>query len=268
MALPYISIIDIIKIKRNAYARGTENKSCYVLTCRTEGEGLFFYSNETLSVKRGDILYIPLGSSYFQKCDRETIVCFHLNVSGQISSKFEAFSPADRERICALFLRAEELWRHKPPNYELLCMSILYEILSNTGLSAEDRYRGSSEILKPAMAYLDAHLCNAELSLEEMCARAHISRTYLNQLFRRIYGQTPISYVNERRIERARQLLSSGDCSTEEVAALCGFRDVKYFYVVFKKLCGMTTKEYKRQSADKISREALDRSAHKCYNVR
>ena len=257
MALPYISIIDIIKIKRTAYARGTENKSCYVLTCRTEGEGLFFYSNETLSVRKGDILYIPLGSSYFQKCDRETIVCFHLNVSGQISSRFEAFTPEDPDRICSLFLRAEELWRRKPPNYELLCMSILYEILAGTGLSAEEHRHESSELLKPAMAYLDAHLCSADLSLCEMCARAHISRTYLNQLFRRIYGQTPISYVNERRIERARQLLRSGDCSTEEVAALCGFRDVKYFYVVFKRLSGMTTREYKRQSADKIPEKPL-----------
>ncbi|MBQ9131846.1 MAG: helix-turn-helix transcriptional regulator [Clostridia bacterium] len=105
----------------------------------------------------------------------------------------------------------------------------------------------SVELLKPAITYLDAHLFDADLSFERAHKRAHISRTYFNKLFYQAYGCTPTAYVNGQRIERAKRLLISGGFSNEEIASLCGFNDVKYFYVIFKKLTGVTTKGYKKE---------------------
>ena len=249
MALPQISIIDIIKLKRNNFSFKTENKFCYVLTCRTDGESLFFYGEKEQLVKRGDILYIPEKSSYSQRCDKETLVCFHLNVSGRISSEIKMFSPSDseRDRICNLFIKAEQIWKERPENYELSCMSILYEIMAQIQLFKDDDSKSSAKLLKPAMAYIDTHLCDASLSFEEACSEAHICRTYFNKLFNQTYGCTPTEYINEQRIERGKQLLISEEFSNEEIAYLCGFNDVKYFYVVFKKITGFTTREYKRE---------------------
>ena len=68
---------------------------------------------------------------------------------------------------------------------------------------------------------------------------------YFNKLFAQVYQCPPTVYANQKRIERAKQFLQSGGFSNEEIASLCGFNDVKYFYVVFKKITGMTTKEYR-----------------------
>ena len=247
MVIPQITIIDVIKFKRNNFNFKTENKACYVLTCRIDGESLFFYNDEERLVKKGDILYIPTGSSYSQACESETLVCFHLNIMGQVSSEIKVFSPKDRDKICDLFLRAQKLWKQKEPNYEFLCMSILYEILSNIQICTVGQTKNSIELLKSAVTYLDAHLCDTDLSLDQVCKETHISRTYFNKLFYQNYDCTPIAYINEQRIERAKQLLISGSFSNEEIASLCGFNDVKYFYVIFKKLTGFTTKEYKRE---------------------
>ncbi len=246
MTLPQISIIDIIKSERGQLSIKTENKSCYVLTCRTEGESLFFYHHQEHQVKRGDILYIPKNSSYAQKCTHETVVFFHLDIVGQVSTKMKKFSPEDREEICTLFLRAEELWKNKPQNFEFMCMAVLYEIISHIELCADEQTQSTADLLKPAEAYLNVHLYDADLALEKACAAAHISRTYFNKLFSRKYACTPTVYVNRQRIERAKQLLESGNFSNEEIALLCGFNDVKYFYVIFKKMTGLTTKAYKR----------------------
>ena len=183
MAIPQISIIDIVKFERNNFSFKTQNKACYVLTCRTEGESLFFYNSEDHLVKRGDVLYIPAKSSYSQKSEHETLFCFHLNISGQVSSQIQVFSPNDRDRICDLFLSAEQLWNQKPHNYEFLCMSILYEIISKIQICTDEQPQYFVELLKPAVAYLDAHLCDANLSQDQVCTQAHISRTYLNKLF-------------------------------------------------------------------------------------
>ena len=65
MAIPQVSIIDIIQSKRKNFSFKTENKSCYVLTCRIEGESLFFYNQKEQLVQKGDILYINTGISFF-----------------------------------------------------------------------------------------------------------------------------------------------------------------------------------------------------------
>ena len=244
--IPQTTISDIIQLKRKHFSFKTQNKACYVLTCRIEGESLFFYNGEEHLVKKGDILYIPAGSSYSQACEKETLICFHLTISGQVSPNIEIFSSKDREKICELFVRAARLWKQKPSNYEFMCMSILYEILSNVQIRADEPPPHTTAVLKPAMAYLNTHLFDVDLSWEQVCKAAHISRTYFNKLFEQTYGCTPTVYTNTKRIERAKQFLISGSFSNEEIASLCGFNDVKYFYVVFKKITGMTTKEYKR----------------------
>ena len=244
--IPQISIIDIIRVERRDFSLKTVNKSCFVISCRVKGESLFSCNDRQLTVKRGDILYIPEKSTYWQRCDHEELVCFHLQIAGGAPEEMQVFSTTEGDEVCALFLRAEALWRERSERYEYRCMAILYELLSRlTDFTVPVRESKASP-LALAMAYLDTHLCDADLSLDAVCRAAHMSRTYFNKLFRERYGVTPMAYIHARRIERAKALLVSGSLSNEEIAALCGFEDVKYFYVVFKKQTGYTTGGYKR----------------------
>ena len=244
--IPQISIVDVIRLKRNSFSFKTENKAVYVLTCRIQGESLFFYNDKEFVAKCGDVLYIPAGSSYNQACENETIICFHLNICGQVLPDMVLFQSQDKEHTCKLFERAERLWKEKPKNYEFLCMSILYEILSGVEICKNEHQKNTSAILNPAIEYLKEHLFDTDLSWVRVCKKAHISRTYFNKLFYQTYACTPTVYTNAKRIERAKQFLISGGFTNEEIASLCGFNDVKYFYVIFKKLTGLTTKEYKK----------------------
>ena len=245
--LPYMTIMDIISLSRNNFSFKTENKAFYVLTCRIAGESLFFYNNEEHLVTKGDVLYIPAGASYSQICKQETVICFHLNISGHVSLNMELFPAQDREKICRLFVRAAQLWDARPANYELTCMSILYEIMANTHIFDSEQAPHSTPLLRSAIAYLEAHIFDPDFSLEQVCKEAHISRTYFNRLFQETYHCTPIAYINRQRIERTKQLVLAGSFSNEEIAKLCGFHDVKYFYILFKKHTGFTTKEYRKQ---------------------
>ena len=243
--IPQIAIVDIIQFKRKHFSFKTQNKAFYVLTCRIKGESLFFYNNEEHLVKKGDILYIPAGSSYSQACEEETLICFHLSISGQVSPNIEIFSIKDQEKICELFVRAERLWRKKPSNYEFACMSILYEILSNVQICTDAPPPHATAVLMPAMAYLNEHLFDADLSWEQVCNAAHISRTYFNKLFDQTYGCTPTVYTNTKRIERAKHLLSYSGHSIGTVCRLCGYRTESYFGKVFRAKEGISMGEYR-----------------------
>ena len=91
------------------------------------------------------------------------------------------------------------------------------------------------------MQYLSTHVFEQDFSVETLCENANISRTYFNKIFKETYNTTPIKYINDIRINKAKLLLKSGNYSNEEIAFLCGFNDVKYFYVIFKKLTNQTT---------------------------
>ncbi len=89
----------------------------------------------------------------------------------------------------------------------------------------------------------------SSIDLEE---RFHCNFDYLNRLFKRNTGQTIFHYLNDLRIERAKQLLATGLYTVSEVASRTGFRDIYYFSRVFKK-CTSTTPSNYQKCAEKIS---------------
>lgn len=246
--IPILRILDIIRIQRENVRQKTHNKSCYVLSCRISGEGVFIDHDTTFTVKPGDILYIPRGSSYAQECKNEEIVCFHLEAYSRLADKMLVFRSRDKENAekrCAAFEAASDEWTKKDGQYACRSTAVLYEILSeiDIGFTESERY---PPILRRAIHYLEGHLYDLDFTVEKLCRETNISRAYFNRLFKNVYGTTPTEYIHGLRIKKAEFLLDSGNYTNGEIAQLCGFGDIKYFYVVFKKVTGMTTKEYKK----------------------
>lgn len=59
------------------------------------------------------------------------------------------------------------------------------------------------------------------LNLEELARGVHVSAGHLSREFRRVYGESPSSYLVTRRIERAMTLLRRGDLSVTEGIPPC-----------------------------------------------
>jgi len=102
-------------------------------------------------------------------------------------------------------------------------------------------------ILK-VLEYIDDNLAE-NLSVErlakiQLCTTAHFSR-----IFRKCMSQSPSSYVRERRITNASQLLINTNRSIEQVAESCGFYDRFHFSKIFKDLMKRSPAEYKKINA-------------------
>lgn len=71
---------------------------------------------------------------------------------------------------------------------------------------------------------------------------------YLERYYRKYTGTSITSSIHEARIEASKNLLLNADSvmSLEEIAAACGFSDVKYYMRIFKRLVGITPTQYKR----------------------
>lgn len=248
-------ISDVVMVNRKNFSTQTVNKSCYVLSCRLSGESEFSQNGKHFTAKRGDILYIPYGSSYYQRSNQEKVIYIHLEAFSAVSSRMMLWQAEDAAYICSLFLACFNTFKEKGHNYIYVCMSILYDILSLINFAPENIEIGENRTFDHAMQYLNTHIFEKEFSIDKLCENANISRTYFNKMFKKIYNTTPICFINDARIKKSKMLLKSGNYTNEEIADLCGFRDVKYFYVIFKKLTGQTTLKYKRKSGPSCQKE-------------
>ncbi len=71
-----------------------------------------------------------------------------------------------------------------------------------------------------------------------------MSPKYFCHFFKQMTQYTPIEYLNRRRIEAACYRILSGWQSMTELTYECGFSDLSYFIRVFKRIVGVTPKQY------------------------
>lgn len=90
---------------------------------------------------------------------------------------------------------------------------------------------------------------DSELGLAELAAVAQFSEYHFSRMFKQSTGSTPHRYVMERRIERAKELLAHSQISIKEISNRVGFGDQAHLTTVFKRLTGVTPKQFREQTA-------------------
>lgn len=87
------------------------------------------------------------------------------------------------------------------------------------------------------------------LNVEGLARDAFMSAGHLSREFRRIYQESPYSYLMTRRIERAMTLLRRGDLSVTEICFAVGFSSLGTFSTRFSELVGVAPSVYRRDHA-------------------
>ena len=87
-----------------------------------------------------------------------------------------------------------------------------------------------------------------ELSLADLLADAHMSKSYFLRLFRRYIGTTPYNYLVNFRITQAKELLVLTDHSVTAIAQEVGFGDVSNFSTRFAKATGQSPLQYRKSA--------------------
>ena len=121
------------------------------------------------------------------------------------------------------------------------------------GLASEDTYRAYSEPVKRAIEYINANYANSDLTIADITQQAGIGVNQLNKLMKAETGRTAIKWLTNIRMEKARELLR-GNCKLGQIYIQVGYANNSYFANVFKKNCGMTPLEYRRNSREESAK--------------
>jgi AraC family transcriptional regulator len=101
--------------------------------------------------------------------------------------------------------------------------------------------------LQQVKDHIEEHLAD-DLSLAELAAIVPMSEFHFARLFKASTGEAPYRYITQRRIERAKVLLSVTALSVAEIAYRVGFTNQSHFTAQFRKLVGATPKRYRECS--------------------
>ena len=84
-----------------------------------------------------------------------------------------------------------------------------------------------------------------DASLSRVAETFHVSLPYLSALIRRATGSTFKELLQQKRLDRAQQMLRTTPLSVQAVAEAVGYETTSYFYSIYKKQFGITPKEYR-----------------------
>ena len=100
------------------------------------------------------------------------------------------------------------------------------------------------KLLERVMTVINSNIGNSDLSVDRIADEVGISRVHLHRKMKELTGQTPHDFIRNIRLKKAATLLSSGDMNVSEVMYACGFSNAASFSTVFKKLYGLSPREY------------------------
>lgn len=101
------------------------------------------------------------------------------------------------------------------------------------------------ELVQLAKDYILNHY-ERDIGLKDICGYVFLSPSYFARVFKQETGHSPISFLIQTRINRAKELLAETDDKASDIALSVGFSNQQRFNETFKKITGMTPLEYRK----------------------
>lgn len=117
-------------------------------------------------------------------------------------------------------------------------------------LEAPQIVDADQKMMKSLMAFLEQHVGDADLKIEELADAVNLSRSVFYGKVKAIVGMSPVDFLRHVRIQRAEELIKRSNYPVSQIAYAVGFSDPKYFSKCFKKETGMTPSEYREKTGE------------------
>lgn len=230
----------------------------FELSILLKGESIYEIDDETHHLKGQTILIFNPGVYHLEYATENMenvqihIGLRHFNFSGYERDflPIEATIVQLEEFNEDFFNTCEEIIRERQearPGHELVLKSLVYKLIvylirdSQTMMAQKQlplEEQEKQQMVNDVKLYIDTHY-HEDLSLDQLSEVFFTSPTTLTRRFKEFMGDTPINYLINYRLEKAKNLIQNErELSIKEVAESVGYEDALYFSKLFKKHYG------------------------------
>lgn len=156
-------------------------------------------------------------------------------------------SPTLRKQVVARFHEVMYLTAGYRHHREALALNALEAVLLGCHEQfVVERGQGVDARISDVLDYICRHL-DRPLGIRELARESHLSESRFAHLFREQMEMTPLQFIEQQRIERARQLLEHTSYAISEIAKQVGITNAFYFSRRFRQAVGVSPRAYRDQ---------------------
>ncbi|WP_248928796.1 AraC family transcriptional regulator [Paenibacillus hamazuiensis] len=230
------------------------------------GEGWIRIGDTTYEPKPGQLFFIPAGTQHsFSAVSDNTFTKYwcHFTSNVVFEPLFKYYrlpyfiGAAGENEVERAFAKLTGGLCEDAPSVTLRVKAAIFEIVSyyiNRSVSPEMKKAAPPSIrkLNALIQYIDSRL-NEDIKIEDLAEVIHYHHNYVIKYFKSLLGMTPMQFIYNRRLEKAKNLLTHTDIALSEVAVTTGFSDLCHFSKSFKKHLGVTPKQFRDRRAKQPS---------------
>ena len=242
------------------------------ITYIAEGFGYHYVNGKEESVRRGDILFLPINTSHvFRPASlnpknslivyncifpQEVLLMSNFPSNQSLHKLFTLWRTDNygfhrwwdgEGTIIQLFDEMHQEYSLKLTGYEHLLFSNLMKLLvilyrmQTIGTPIVD----TSERLHKILSYINIHYTES-LTLETISKISNLSKRHFYRLFLQVTKQTFTGYIQNKRMDQSCRLLKTTTRKITDISRDVGYKDSKFYSVLFKKKYGMTPSMFRK----------------------
>ncbi|MEG2374197.1 MAG: AraC family transcriptional regulator [Niameybacter sp.] len=227
-----------------------------------EGEGIFTVEGQSYTISKGMAFFFKKNVPHTYESLTQRWKTTWITFNGDQVESLMNYLEVGSSLILNLEREGEVKQRYKELFYTLNTASYRRESMLKASLQLYElivymqqhrlqyQNEGKSKTydrLSPVIDYMEQHYRD-DITLEQLAEQIGVTKYYLCRLFKDIYGSKPFDYLNQMRIQKAKEyLVTREQMKVKEIGELVGYHDTSYFCLKFKTYEGCSPVEFRRK---------------------
>ena len=121
---------------------------------------------------------------------------------------------------------------------------IVYQLMARFLIDAQPKAEINDDRIQKVLSYIRKNIYKT-IDIDSLAAISCLSKDHFIRLFRKEVNNTPLQYINQKKIEKAQLILITDSMPIKNISYLLAYEDHSYFNRLFKKLTGVTPQQYR-----------------------
>lgn len=253
---PYIQEIGYFETHGSYYTE-REDVDSYLIIYTVAGEGKLTYRGKDYVLKQSTICFIDCRDYQYYQTVQDTWDFYWVHIYGeQVLSYFSDFSSSESV-ICAtegnsiqfIIERIIQLQKNKLISTEIIVAREIINLLTEMLIEKLQINFDVIDDIPPYIIEMQAFIDKSyaeNIKLDYLSEKFLVSKYQLSKEYKKHIGLSPIDYLIDTRINKAKELLKYTDYNINEISELVGIHNTTHFINLFKKRVGYTPLQFRK----------------------
>lgn len=254
----FVNGMGLYVLAANHHMQRPEHEDNLLMYC-SAGAGWVEANGERHPVKAGDLIALPVDTPHEYGSDQShPWTLYWVHFSGDHAPLYwQHIAPGDTPCVVPIGLHPkmisdfETLFSARETGYSMKAFvhasQCLKQMLAFIAMLSSKHTQNNRQVIDlDAIQTVMQSKLHTDLQLEQLAQQAKLSKYHFSKRYKALTGYAPIQHFIHLKMERACYLLDISDQSISQIAANLGYEDPHYFSRLFKKVTGLSPREYRK----------------------